>query len=69
MIYLYLPASPPLFEIIRLVMKLLELKPDQLPLIIRLKVWNETKEYVLLKTKQDKLLLNKPNGERPTQNT
>lgn len=50
-------------------MRVLELKPDQLPLIIRLKLWNGTKEYVLLKTKQDKLLLNKPNGGRQTQST
>ena len=49
-------------------MNVLELKPDELPLLIRLRVGNESKEYLLLKTKQDKLLLNKPNGGRQTQN-
>ena len=50
-------------------MRVLELKPSDLPIVIRLKLFSETKEYVLLKTKQDKLLLNKPNGERQTQST
>lgn len=40
-------------------MKVIELKPDDLPVVIRPKLWNETKDYVLLKTKQDRLLLNK----------
>jgi hypothetical protein len=48
-------------------MKVLELNPDQLPLIIRLKLSGKMKEYVLLKTRQDKLLLNKPNGEEQKQ--
>jgi hypothetical protein len=48
-------------------MEVVELKPDQLPLLIRFKVGDETKEYVLLKTKQGKLLLNKSNGEGQTQ--
>jgi hypothetical protein len=50
-------------------MEVVELKPDQLRLLIRFKVGNETKEYVLLKTKQDKLLLNKFNGDCQTQNS
>jgi hypothetical protein len=41
-------------------MKTIELKPEQFPLVIRLKLSNGTKEYVLIKTRQDKLLLNKP---------
>jgi len=49
-------------------MNTLELKPDQLPLIIRFRISGATKEYVLIRTKQDKLLLNKPNGECPKQN-
>lgn len=40
----------------------LELKPENLPLTISLQLPGKTKEYVLVKTKQDKLLLNKPNG-------
>jgi hypothetical protein len=43
-------------------MKAIELKPEELPLTIRLSLPSGTKEYVLVKTKQDKLLLNKPNG-------
>jgi len=50
-------------------MKALELKPEQLPLSIKLRLAGETKEYVLVKTKQDKLLLNKPNGDAQTQNS
>jgi hypothetical protein len=42
-------------------MSVLELKPEQLPLVIRLKTKDQDKDYVLIKTKQDKLLLNKPN--------
>lgn len=43
-------------------MKILELKPVDFPLAIRLHVDGGSKQYVLLKTKQDKLLLNKPLG-------
>ena len=42
-------------------MSVLELKPDQLPLVIKLKTKDHTREYVLIRTRQDKLLLNKPN--------
>ena len=49
-------------------MKVLALKPEQLPLRIRLKVGDDVKEYLLLKTKQDKLLLNKSTGDTRTQN-
>jgi hypothetical protein len=48
-------------------MSVLELRPDQLPLLIRLKLKDQVKEYVLLKTRQDKLLLNKPNERLPTE--
>ena len=48
--------------------KVLELKPEQLPLVISLRLPGETKEYVLVKTKQGKLLLNKPNGGSQAQN-
>jgi hypothetical protein len=41
-------------------MKILELKPQDFPLAIRLCVSGGPKQYVLVKTKQDKLLLNKP---------
>jgi hypothetical protein len=44
-------------------MKAIELKPDQLPLLIRLRLNDGTKDYVLVKTRQDKLLLNKPNRD------
>jgi hypothetical protein len=50
-------------------LKVVELKPEQLPLLIRFKVGDEVKEYLLLKTKQDKLLLNKSNGDCPVQNS
>jgi len=40
----------------------LELKPEHLPVTIRLKAPEGTKEYILVKTKQDRLLLNKPQG-------
>lgn len=39
--------------------RVLELSPDQLPMTIRLKLVDGWKEYVLLKTKQNGLLLNK----------
>jgi hypothetical protein len=48
-------------------MKVIDLEPNQLPLIIRLKLAGETKTYVLLRTRQDKLLLNKPNGDEQKQ--
>jgi hypothetical protein len=38
----------------------LEFKPEDLPVSIRLRLSEGTKEYVLVKTKQDRLLLNKP---------
>lgn len=38
----------------------LELGPEDLPINIKLKSLDGTKEYVLLKTKRDRLLLNKP---------
>ena len=41
-------------------MKTIELKPVDFPLAIRLQVDGGSKQYVLVKTKQDKLLLNKP---------
>jgi hypothetical protein len=47
-------------------MSVLELKPNQLPLVIRLKTKDQTRDYVLIRTKQDKLLLNKPNKVIPT---
>lgn len=43
-------------------MRVLELRPDQMPLVIRLKTKDQTRDYVLIKTRQDKLLLNKSNG-------
>lgn len=44
--------------------KVLNLAPEQLPIYIRLKVGDELREYILLTTKQGKLLLNKFDGER-----
>lgn len=41
-------------------MKTLELKAQDFPLSIRLQTVGGSKQYVLVKTKQDKLLLNKP---------
>jgi len=41
-------------------MKILELKPGDFPLGIRLQLVGGPRQYVLVKTKQDKLLLNKP---------
>jgi hypothetical protein len=43
-------------------MKILDLKPVDFPLAIRLYVDGGFKQYVLVKTKQDKLLLSKPLG-------
>lgn len=37
-----------------------ELKPEDLPLRIRLQRPSGTKDYLLIQTKQGKLLLNKP---------
>jgi len=39
--------------------RVLELSADQLPMIVRLKLLDGWKEYVLLKTKQNGLLLNR----------
>jgi len=47
-------------------MSVLELKPEQLPLVIRLKTDGQSREYLLIRTKQDKLLLNRPNDVSPT---
>jgi len=41
-------------------MKILELKPEEFPLIVQLRSAEGTKQYVLVKTKQGKLLLNRP---------
>jgi hypothetical protein len=41
-------------------MKVLELKPQDFPVTVLLQAPGGSKEYVLVKTKQDKLLLNKP---------
>jgi hypothetical protein len=38
----------------------LEFTPEELPVTIRLKSQDGTKDYVLVRTKQDRLLLNKP---------
>jgi hypothetical protein len=46
-------------------MKVLELKSEDFPLGIRLQVDGRPKEYVLVKTRQDKLLLNKALGTSP----
>jgi hypothetical protein len=43
-------------------MKSLELKPEDLPMTVKLKTQDGTKVYLLLGTKQGKLLLNKPMG-------
>lgn len=40
--------------------RVLELKPNDFPLAIVLRLVGGDKEYILVKTKQDKLLLNKP---------
>jgi hypothetical protein len=47
-------------------MKILDLKPEDFPLAIRLHVPGNTKQYVLLKTKQEKLLLNKSQENLPS---
>jgi hypothetical protein len=47
-------------------MRVIELKPEQLPLVIRLKADGQCRDYVLIRTKQDKLLLNRPNDVSPT---
>ena len=47
-------------------MKTLELRPEDFPVVVRLKLWRDDKEYILVKTKQNKLLLNKLIG-RPIQ--
>jgi hypothetical protein len=41
-------------------MKVLQLRSEDFPLEIRLQLAGGLKQYVLVKTKQDKLLLNKP---------
>ena len=41
-------------------MKSLELKPEDLPMTVKLKTQDGTKVYLLLGTKGEKLLLNKP---------
>jgi hypothetical protein len=43
-------------------MKPLELRPEDLPIMVKLKTQDGTKDYVLIMTKQEKLLLNKPMG-------
>ena len=48
------PGIPPAMK------KTLELGPEDLPIKIKLKSLDWTKEYVLVKTKRDRLLLNKP---------
>lgn len=47
-------------------MKTLELRPEDFPVVVRLKLWRDDKAYILVKTKQNKLLLNKLIG-RPIQ--
>jgi hypothetical protein len=42
------------------IMKILEIKPEEFPVVVQLRFPGGTKEYVLVKTKQGKLLLNKP---------
>lgn|SRR5262249_2732975 len=46
----------------RQTMKPLELKPEDLPMTLSLKTQDGSKKYVLVMTKQEKLLLNKPLG-------
>lgn len=48
----------------RQTMRPLELKPEDLPITVRLNTREGSKEYVLVMTKQEKLLLNKPLGAR-----
>ena len=40
-------------------MKILEFKPEEFPVTVQLRSPEGTKQYVLVKTKQGKLLLNK----------
>jgi hypothetical protein len=42
------------------IMKILKLKPEEFPVVVQLCSAGGTKEYVLVKTKQGKLLLNRP---------
>jgi hypothetical protein len=46
--------------------RMIEFKAEDLPVTIRLTVAGEVKEYVLVKTKQDRLLLNKPQKDSRT---
>jgi hypothetical protein len=41
-------------------MKILELKSEEFPVIVQLRSPEGIKQYVLVKTKQGKLLLNRP---------
>lgn len=41
-------------------MTILDLKPEEFPITVRLRCRESVKEYVLIMTKQGKLLLNKP---------
>jgi hypothetical protein len=41
-------------------MKTIELKPEDFPVTVQLHISGGIKQYVLVKTKQEKLLLNKP---------
>lgn len=41
-------------------MKILELKPEDFPVMVQMRSPEGNKQYVLVKTKQGKLLLNKP---------
>jgi hypothetical protein len=43
-------------------MKVLDLKPEDFPVVVQLRSPEGSKQYVLVKTKQGKLLLNKPPG-------
>jgi hypothetical protein len=49
--------------------KLVELRPEDLPVLIELRLPGSTKQYILLKTKQDGLLLNKRVGVPSYQRT
>ncbi len=41
-------------------MKIVELKPEDFPVMVQLHSPQGSKQYVLIKTKQGKLLLNRP---------
>jgi hypothetical protein len=41
-------------------MKILQLKPQDFPLTVRLQTEGTPKEFILVRTKQNKLLLNRP---------